>query len=117
MESYPNPSAPVTGGRSREFARRDAILENARISCGRAIKGRSARSIMLLGLRGTGKTVLINEIGKIAQENGLFVSHVEVSERAVPKIYGGIEHIIQLTRKLRLLKSPLIIMKLANMQF
>jgi molybdopterin-guanine dinucleotide biosynthesis protein len=31
---------------------------------------------MLLGLRGTGKTVLLNEIGKIAREEGLLVSKV-----------------------------------------
>ncbi len=36
---------------------------------------------MLLGLRGTGKTVLLNEIGKIAQEEGLLVSKVESPER------------------------------------
>jgi len=46
-----------------------------------AINGRSTRSIMLLGLRGTGKTVLLNEIGKIAREEGLLVSKVEAPER------------------------------------
>ncbi|GAA0413788.1 hypothetical protein GCM10008969_40720 [Pseudomonas veronii subsp. inensis] len=35
---------------------------------------------MLLGLRGTGKTVLLNEIGKIAEEEGLLVSKVESPE-------------------------------------
>lgn len=37
--------------------------------------------MMLLGLRGTGKTVLLNEIGKIAREEGLLVSKVESPER------------------------------------
>lgn len=81
MDPYRNPFAPRAGSRPPELAGRDAILEAARISCGRAIKGRSARSIMLLGLRGTGKTVLLNEIGKIAQEEGLLVSKVESPER------------------------------------
>jgi len=36
---------------------------------------------MLLGLRGTGKTVLLNEIGRIAKEEGLLVSKVESPER------------------------------------
>jgi hypothetical protein len=36
---------------------------------------------MLLGLRGTGKTVLLNEIGRIAQAEGLLVSKVESPER------------------------------------
>jgi Cdc6-like AAA superfamily ATPase len=72
MDPYRNPFA----SRPPELAGRDAILEAARISCGRAINGRSTRSIMLLGLRGTGKTVLLNEIGKIAREEGLLVSKV-----------------------------------------
>lgn len=35
---------------------------------------------MLLGLRGTGKTVLLNEIGRNAEQEGLFVSRVESPE-------------------------------------
>ena len=80
MDPFRNPFAPGAGSRPPELAGRNAILEAARISCGRAIKGRNARSIMLLGLRGTGKTVLLNEIGKIAQEEGLLVSKVEAPE-------------------------------------
>lgn len=37
--------------------------------------------MMLLGLRGTGKTVLLNAIGKIARQESLFVSKVESPER------------------------------------
>lgn len=44
------------------------------------MNGKSARSIMLLGLRGTGKTVLLNEIGRNAEEAGLLVSRVESPE-------------------------------------
>lgn len=80
MDPYRNPFAPGAGSRPPELAGRDAILEAARISCGRAIKGRSARSIMLLGLRGTGKTVLLNEIGRNAEKDGLLISRVESPE-------------------------------------
>lgn len=80
MDPYRNPFAPGAGSRPPELAGRDAILEIAAISCGRAVKGRSARSIMLLGLRGTGKTVLLNEIGHIAADEGLLVSRVESPE-------------------------------------
>jgi hypothetical protein len=80
MDPYRNPFAPGAGSRPPELAGRDAILETARISCGRAVKGRSARSIMLLGLRGTGKTVLLNEIGRNAEQEGLLVSRVESPE-------------------------------------
>ena len=80
MDPYNNPFAPGAGSRPPELAGRDAILRDARISCGRALKGRNSRSFMLLGLRGTGKTVLLNEIGKIAQDEGLLVSKVEAPE-------------------------------------
>ena len=80
MDPYRNPFAPGAGSRPPELAGRDAILELARISCGRAVKGRSARSIMLLGLRGTGKTVLLNEIGRNAEREGMLVSKVESPE-------------------------------------
>ncbi|MES2449646.1 MAG: ATP-binding protein [Pseudomonadota bacterium] len=80
MDPYRNPFAPGAGSRPPELAGRDAILDAARISCGRAVKGRSARSIILLGLRGTGKTVLLNEIGRNAEQEGLLVSRVESPE-------------------------------------
>jgi hypothetical protein len=87
MDPYRNPFAPGAGSRPPELAGRNQILETARISCGRAVKGRSARSIMLLGLRGTGKTVLLNEIGRIAEREGLLVSKVEAPEgESLPRL-------------------------------
>ncbi|WP_258912055.1 ATP-binding protein [Pseudomonas putida] len=80
MDPYRNPFAPGAGSRPPELAGRDVVLEHARVSCGRAINGRSARSMMLHGLRGTGKTVLLNEVGKIAEQAGLLVSKVESPE-------------------------------------
>ena len=80
MDPYRNPFAPGAGSRPPELAGRDLILEAARISCGRAMQGKSARSMMLLGLRGTGKTVLLNEIGRNAEQEGLLVSRVESPE-------------------------------------
>ncbi|MCH8490784.1 MAG: ATP-binding protein [Oceanicaulis sp.] len=80
MDPYRNPFAPGAGSRPPELAGRDAILEAAKISCGRALRGRSARSMLLLGLRGTGKTVLLNEIGRNAERDGFLVSRVESPE-------------------------------------
>jgi len=80
MDPFRNPFAPGAGSRPPELAGRDAILEMGRISCGRALNGKSARSIMLLGLRGTGKTVLLNEIGRNADSYGLLTSRVESPE-------------------------------------
>lgn len=80
MDPFLNPFAPGAGSRPPELAGRDAILEGAKIACGRALRGRAARSMMLLGLRGTGKTVLLSEIGRIAEADGLLVSKVEAPE-------------------------------------
>lgn len=80
MDPYRNPFAPGAGSRPPELAGRDAILEAAKTSCIRALKGRSARSLMLLGLRGTGKTVLLNEIGRIAESEGLLTSKLGAPE-------------------------------------
>lgn len=80
MDPYANPFAPGAGSRPPELAGRDEVLQAAKISCVRAIKGRPARSIMLLGLRGTGKTVLLSEIGRIAEAEGLLVSKIEAPE-------------------------------------
>lgn len=80
MDPYRNPFAPGAGSRPPELAGRSAILDMARVSCGRAVKGKNARSIMLLGLRGVGKTVLLNEIGRNAEQEGLLVSRIESPE-------------------------------------
>lgn len=77
-----NPFAPSAGRRPPELAGRDDILEAARTAVKRAAAGRYSRPTMLLGLRGTGKTVLLNEFRKIGQENGLLVSSIEAPEGA-----------------------------------
>ncbi len=80
MDPYRNPFAPGAGSRPPELAGRDLVLEQARIASGRAIFGRHARSIILLGLRGTGKTVLLNEIEGIGRQAGLLTSKIESPE-------------------------------------
>ena len=80
MDPYRNPFAPGAGSRPPELAGRDDILKTAKIAFGRALLGRNARSMMLLGLRGTGKTVLLNEIGRIAEGQGYFISKIEAPE-------------------------------------
>lgn len=81
MDPYRNPFAPGAGFPPPELAGRDPVLEMARISCGRAVRGKPARSLMLLGLRGVGKTVLLNEIGNIARQEGVLVSQLEAPEK------------------------------------
>ena len=82
MDPYINPFAPGAGSRPPELAGRDAVLSEARVACRRAVSGRHTRSKMLLGLRGTGKTVLLNEIRKIGEDENLLVTKIEAPEKA-----------------------------------
>lgn len=80
MDPMRNPFSPGAGSRPPELAGRDRIIEDAKIALGRVISGRNAQSQILLGLRGTGKTVLLNEIENTSQEMGYISSFIEAPE-------------------------------------
>lgn len=80
MDPKRNPFSPGAGSRPPELAGRDDVLENAEIAVARVIKGRSAQSQILLGLRGTGKTVLLNRIQLMAEQAGYETAFVEAPE-------------------------------------
>lgn len=80
MDPYLNPFSPGAGTPPPELAGRDDVLENAKIALHRKLRGRAAQSQVLLGLRGTGKTVLLVEIEKIAKEIGFHSAFVEAPE-------------------------------------
>ena len=80
MDPFNNPFAPGAGSRPPELAGRKEFINAALTSCGRMIRGRSGRPMMLLGLRGTGKTVLLNEIGRQVAERNFLVSKIESPE-------------------------------------
>lgn len=82
MDPVRNPFAPSAGTRPPELAGRAEILGSARVGCLRALNGKHARPTMLLGLRGTGKTVLLNEFKQIGETEGLLVSRIEAPEDA-----------------------------------
>lgn len=66
MDKIKNPFSPGAGAPPPELAGRDGILEQARVLLGRIRERRPEKSILLTGLRGVGKTVLLNEIERIA---------------------------------------------------
>lgn len=80
MDEIRNPFAPDAGTPPPELAGRDDILSEAHIAMQRALRGRSARSLMLIGLRGTGKTVLLNRIANDAEQAGMLTLHIEAPE-------------------------------------
>jgi len=67
MDAIRNPFAPGAGAPPPELVGRDSILKDVDIALRRAALGRPSQSYMMLGLRGTGKTVLLNQIVKTAE--------------------------------------------------
>ena len=68
MDPIKNPFFPGAGAPPYDLFGRENILEQARILLGRVKQQRPEKSLLLTGLRGVGKTVLLNEIEHIAQE-------------------------------------------------
>jgi len=67
MDPIKNPFSPGAGSPPPDLVGRDPILEQARVLLGRIKAGRSDKSMLLTGLRGVGKTVLLNEIERMAK--------------------------------------------------
>ena len=80
MNPIKNPFSPGAGSPPPELAGRAPVLEQARILLGRVMIGKSEKSLMLTGLRGVGKTVLLNEVRRMAQESGYRTVLVEAHE-------------------------------------
>lgn len=80
MDSLRNPFAPGAGSRPPELAGRSALLQEAELALRRVRLGRSEKSQMLLGLRGVGKTVLLNRIAEVAEAIGYEQAQLEAPE-------------------------------------
>jgi len=66
---------------------RDDLREAARIALERIRLGRPSKSIVMVGLRGVGKTVLLDQIAEDAEANGLIALRIEASEqRSLPSM-------------------------------
>jgi AAA ATPase domain len=80
MDPIKNPFSPGAGSPPPELVGRDPILEQARILLGRIKTKRPEKSMLLTGLRGVGKTVLLNEIERLAKAEGYRTLSVEAHE-------------------------------------
>lgn len=78
MRADHNPYNPGAGVPPPELAGRDDLLEQARVAIVRARGGLQAKSAIMLGLRGVGKTVLLNALEAIAEENGCQTALIEI---------------------------------------
>lgn len=87
MNPIANPYAPGAGTPPPELSGRDAIRESVRISSERVRIGRPAKSVLLIGLRGVGKTVLLDRLRDDAEAAGLHTLRIEAPEtRSLPAI-------------------------------
>jgi hypothetical protein len=87
MDPRLNPYAPGAGTPPPELAGRDELIERAAIALDRIRAGRPARSLILYGLRGVGKTVLLNRIRLDAEARGIASVRVEApEERSLPAL-------------------------------
>ena len=75
-----NPFSPGAGARPPELAGRESIIDAATLALQRIRRGRQEKSQMLLGLRGVGKTVLLNHLAQVAEDMGSIVVQLEAPE-------------------------------------
>ncbi len=80
MDPIDNPFAPGAGSPPPELVGRDPVLKQARVLFGRIKAGRAEKSMLLIGLRGVGKTVLLNQIERLAEDAGYRTISVEAHE-------------------------------------
>lgn len=81
MDPRLNPYAPGAGTPPPELAGREAVIEMTSIALDRIRNGLVARSLMLVGLRGVGKTVLLNRLHNDAEAAGFATVMLEAPER------------------------------------
>jgi len=80
MDPITNPFSPGAGSPPPELVGRDPVLEQARILLGRVKQKRPEKSMLLTGLRGVGKTVLLNEIERLAKAAAYRTIAIEAHE-------------------------------------
>src|SRR3989339_991684 len=87
MDPVTNPFAPGAGTPPPELAGRNHLREIIRIAIARTCRGLSTKSILMVGLRGVGKTVLLDRMRSDAERNGVQTLRIEAPEnRSLPAI-------------------------------
>lgn len=87
MDARRNPFAPGAGTPPPELAGRDALRERVAVALDRIRAGRAAQSVILYGLRGVGKTVLLAAMRRDAEAAGLTIIAIEAPEgRSLPAV-------------------------------
>jgi hypothetical protein len=104
MDPVRNPFAPGAGSQPPELAGRDEIISDADVALQRVLLGRHNKSQILLGLRGTGKTVLLNKIEELAESHHHLTSFIEAPDnrRLADMLYPKLQQVL---RKLSMVEA------------
>ena len=87
MDPVRNPYTPGAGTPPPELAGRDELREQVRITLERVRLGRPTKSVLMVGLRGVGKTVLLDRMRDEAEAAGIHTLRIEAPEgRSLPAI-------------------------------
>ncbi len=87
MDPIRNPYAPGAGCAPPELAGRDVVRDQVRICIERLRHARQAKSVILVGLRGVGKTVLLEKMRTDAENSGTHTVRIEAPEdRSLPAL-------------------------------
>jgi hypothetical protein len=87
VDPIQNPYAPGAGTRPPELAGRDELRTQVQTSIERLRIGNPSKSILMVGLRGVGKTVLLDRMRDAAEESGIHTIRIEAPEnRSLPAL-------------------------------
>ena len=87
MDPVKNPYAPGAGSPPPELAGRDELRQTLRVAIERIRNGLQAKSMILIGLRGVGKTVLLDRMREEAEQAGIHTVRLEAPEgRSLPAL-------------------------------
>ena len=87
MDPITNPYSPGAGTPPPELAGRDELREKVRVAIGRIRIGNPAKSVLMVGLRGVGKTVLLDQMRQDAEASGVYTLKLEAPEdRSLPAL-------------------------------
>ena len=87
MDPVENPYSPGVGSPPPELAGRDRIREQVRVAIARIRVSNAAKSDLVVGLPGAGKTVLLDQMRSDAERTGTHTIRIEAPvNRSLPAI-------------------------------
>ena len=93
MDPVRNPYSPGAGRPPAALVGRDSQLERWRVALDRIEAGRTAQPLVLYGLRGVGKTVLLTRFFNTARDRNWIVAQVEAGRgKSLREVLGEALH-------------------------